>query len=58
MQNSLLTREDIRKISGILNSLEEDTQAKDYADILSKMADAMCHDDELQISDCVAYVHG
>lgn len=57
MQNSVLTREDIRKISGILNSLEE-MQAKDYADRLSKMADAMCHDDELQISDYVAYVHG
>lgn len=57
MQNSVLTREDIRKISGILNSLEE-MQAKDYADRLSKMADAMCHDDELQISDFVAYVHG
>lgn len=36
MQNSVLTREDIRKISGILNSLEEDTQAKDYADRLTK----------------------
>ena len=58
MQNPVLTREDIRKISGILNSLEEDIQAKDYADILGKMADAMCHDDELQISDYVAYVHG
>lgn len=58
MQNSVLTREDIRKISGILNSLEEDIQAKNYADRLNKMADAMCHNDELQISDNVAYVHG
>lgn len=58
MQNSVLTRDDIRKISNILNSLEEDIQAKDYADRLSKMADVMCHDDELRISDYVAYVHG
>lgn len=62
-----LSKEDIVNISDYLREIhaqyhiiddEKAEKAWEYSMTLLHMSQVMCHDDEIQIDDCVEYVHG
>lgn len=62
-----LSKEDINNIADMLRDAhvqyynvdeEKAEKAWEYARTFMLMSEAMCHDDEIQIDDCVEYVHG